>query len=204
MKHLPYLFVLILIGCNNRPTEMPNTIPCQITIVNDGTPQVAYEVGLHALGGNGALSIHAKTNSSGIAEIRTQFANYIAKGAPAGTYKVTVEKHIALSDDGVDTSRFSEEEEQTYFAKRAAEAEKQRVVPVQLTRSSTTPFEITLEPGGKSHWVFDLKEYLGCVDIGEGSTNLYTPTLSSRVYLSRNDDRFAAGMITLRHSEKSR
>ena len=139
---------------------MPSTIPCKITIVNGGAPQVGYSVGLHAPGGNGSLSINANTDSSGVAEIRTQFTNYIAKGAPAGRYKVTIERHVPLPPDGVDTSRFSEEEEQADLVKRAAEAEKLRVVLVHLTGSDTTPFEITLEPDGSGQWTFDLKEHL--------------------------------------------
>ena len=53
MKHLPFFLVLVLLGCSNRPAEMPSTILCKITIVNGGAPQVGYSVGLHAPGGNG-------------------------------------------------------------------------------------------------------------------------------------------------------
>ena len=159
MKHLYFLLIVLLVGCSQRPAGMPNTFPCNITIVNGGTPQIDYNVGLYALDGNGSLSIMANTNSSGVAEIKTRFADYTAKGAPAGTYKVTVEKLANLPPDGVDVTRMSEDEKSDYLVKRMAEAEKLRVVPVQFTSASTTPFEIKLEPGGAKAWTFDLKEY---------------------------------------------
>ena len=47
-----------------------------------------------------------------------------------------------------------------YLNKRAAEADKLRVVPIQLSQSSSTPFEIMLEKGGENQWTFDLKDYI--------------------------------------------
>jgi hypothetical protein len=157
MKHLHFLVIVFLIGC--RPAEMPTTIPCKITVVNDGVPQVGYDVGLRSVTGNGSLSIMGYTNSSGVTNIQTRLANYKVSGAPAGTYKVTIDKQVQLPSDGVDTSRFSEAELNAYIAKRAEEAEKLRTVPVRLTNASTTPFEIKLEPGGTAQWTFDLKEH---------------------------------------------
>jgi hypothetical protein len=160
MKRTITLIILILFaGCNNRPAEMPDTFPCKITVVNDGVPLAGCNVGLYSVTGNGSLSIMATADTSGVAEICTRFANYTAKGAPAGTYKVTVEKHASLPPDGVDVTKLSEDEKSDYLVKRMAEAEKQRVVPVALTSSTTTPFEIQLAPGGTSQWTFDVKEH---------------------------------------------
>ena len=108
---------------------------------------------------NGSLTVGAITNSSGVAEIRTQLANYSASGAPAGKYKVTVEKYVQLPPDGVDEARLPSDQVKAYYAKRNEELEKLRVVPVRLTRSGTTPFEIILEPGGNGQWTFDLKDF---------------------------------------------
>jgi hypothetical protein len=164
MRHLLtilFFCAIVLAGCSKRPANMPATIPCTITIVNGGTPQAGYDVGLHSVTGNGSLSIMAYTNSSGVAEIRTRLANYAASGAPAGTYKVTVEKQVQLPPDDIKAlSQMSDDERNAYSIKRAAEAEKLRVVPVKLTQSKTTPFEIKLEPGGSNQWTFDLKEHL--------------------------------------------
>ena len=94
-----FFVVLTLVGCNRRPAGMPATFPCKITIVNGGTPQVGYDVSLYSVTGNGSLSISARTNSSGVANIKTQLTDYVAQGAPEGTYKVTVEKHLELPSD---------------------------------------------------------------------------------------------------------
>ena len=59
MKHLYFLLIVLFAGCSHRPTEMPPTFPCSITIVNAGTPLADYNVGLYAIDGNGALSIMA-------------------------------------------------------------------------------------------------------------------------------------------------
>jgi len=154
-----FFVVLVLAGCSKRPAGMPATFPCKITIVSGGIPKADHEVALHLVTGNGALSIMANTDSSGIAEIRTRLADYTAKGAPEGTFKVTVERHVHLPDDGVDLSRLSRDEVGAYLNRRAAEGEKLREFPVQLSRSESTPFEITVAKGGENQWTFDLKDY---------------------------------------------
>jgi len=153
-----FFVLLTFIGCSRRPAAMPATFPCQITITDGGTPQVNYDVGLHSVTGNGSLSIKAHTNSSGVAAIKTQLADYIAKGAPAGSYKVTVEKQVELPPDGVDTSKLSRDELTLYLIKRSAEAENYRVVPVQFSKADSTPFGLKIEKGGKTQWTFDLKD----------------------------------------------
>ena len=162
---LPTLFVAFFIvlafaGCSHRPKGMPETLTCKIVVVNDGKPQVDYFVRLHLADGNGALTIMASTNSSGVAEIQTCMADYTTKGAPAGAYKVTIDKPVELPPDGVDTSQLSHSDLAAYHGKRKAEAEKLRIVPLHLTQFDTTPFEFTLEKGGESQWTFDLKEHL--------------------------------------------
>jgi hypothetical protein len=155
------LFILLVVaGCSHRPKGMPETLPCRIVVVNDGVPQADYFVLLHLTTGNGALSITARTNSSGVAEIQTCMADYTAMGAPAGTYKVTVDKPVELPPDGVDATHLSPADLAVYHGKRKAEMEKLRIVPIHLTQPNTTPFGFTLEKGGESQWTFDLKEHL--------------------------------------------
>jgi hypothetical protein len=161
MKHLPFFLILVLIGCSRRPAEMPATFPCKIVIVNDGSPQVDYDVHLHLTTGNGALSIRGCTNAAGIAEIKTRFTDYTANGSPVGTFKVTIDKQPELPPDGVDITTLPWGEElNTYLTQRMKELEKLRIVPIHLTKPDSTPFEIKLEKGGKNQWTFDLKEHI--------------------------------------------
>jgi hypothetical protein len=163
MKTLAFLLsfcvIFAFVGCG-RPAGMPATIPCKVILVNDGIPQADYDVSLRSVSGNALLSITARTDSSGVADFRTQYTDYIAKGAPEGTYKVLIDKRVELPPDGVDVSRLLQAERDAYGAKRAKEAEKLRVISVLLTKENSTPFEITLSKDGESQWTFDLKEYI--------------------------------------------
>ena len=154
------LILFVFVGCSHRPKGMPATLPCKIVVVNGGVPQADYFVSLHLTTGNGALTMMSRTNASGVAEIQTCMADYTEKGAPAGTYKVTVDKPVELPPDGVNASNLPFAEHAAYHAQRKAEMERLRIVPVHLTQPNTTPFEIKLEKGGESQWTFDLKEYL--------------------------------------------
>jgi len=169
MKYIPSVIVLVLlfVGCNRRPAELPPTFPCKIIIVNDGVPQSDCDISLRSETSNRLLSIMGRTDSSGVAEIRTQCAGYTANGAPLGTFKVVVDKQVALpGDDAVSNSPMPTDVSGTSptalaarMAKRAAELEKLRGFSSLLCKEDTTPLEITLVKGGQSQWTFDLKEH---------------------------------------------
>ena len=155
-----FFILFVFVGCSHRPKGMPETLPCKIVVMNGDVPQADYFVSLYLTTGNGALTMMGRTNASGVADIQTCLADYTAKGAPAGEYKVTFDKPVELPPDGVDASKLSFAEHGAYHAKRKAEMEKLRIVPIRLTQQSTTPFEMKLEKGGESKWTFDLKEHL--------------------------------------------
>ena len=166
MKHVTLFFatffiLIAIVGCGDgRPKDMPKTFPCQIVIVKDGVPQEGYQVTLYPDPGNLLLSINATTDSSGVARVRTQMADYVAEGAPEGSYKVAVDKPAELPSDGVDSAQLSREDREAYYIKRAAEAEKFRIVPVRLTKANSTPFEMKLAKGSETRWTFDVKDYV--------------------------------------------
>lgn len=169
-KHLYFFLILLtLIGCSKRPKELPPTFPCKIVIMKDGVPQADCDISLRSETVSRLLSITGRTDSSGVAEIRTQCVDYTTKGAPLGTYKVLVDKHVELPEDlAVATPPIPIPNQQqgppvisaSVVAKRAAELEKARGFSMQLSKEETTPFEFTLEKGGESQWTFDLKEHL--------------------------------------------
>jgi hypothetical protein len=140
--------MLFFSGCGpTRPEAMPKTFPCKITILKDGVPLSGIDVSLFNTKEKGALSISAYTDSNGVANIKTAWGNYSTSGVPAGSYKITLMKHIALPDDGVteeQKEQFTPKEAEAYEKKRHAEIDKLRVIPKQLSSPETTPFEIAV------------------------------------------------------------
>jgi 5-hydroxyisourate hydrolase-like protein (transthyretin family) len=151
---------MLLVGCGPaRPTDMPETFPCKINVVNAGTPLSGVDVSLFRAEGNGALSITAHTNSNGVADIKTAWGSYITSGVPTGTYKVTLMKYVVLPDDGITEAqkeKFTPEEAEEYEKKRNEEIDKLRVIPKQLSDSKTTPYEIKIVDNSGAELTIDI------------------------------------------------
>jgi hypothetical protein len=159
-----FLFIVLAIlffsGCGpTRPEAMPNTFPCKITILQDGVSLSGIDVALFRAEGNGPLSISAYTNSNGVANIKTAWGNYSTSGVPAGTYKITLVKHVALPDDGVteeQKEQFTLKEAEAYEKKRNEEIDKLRLIPKQMSSPETTPFEITVIEKSRAELTLDI------------------------------------------------
>ncbi|MDR2169272.1 MAG: Ig-like domain-containing protein [Planctomycetaceae bacterium] len=160
------VLILSVCGCGPaRPAGMPQTAPCQITVLQNGQPMSGVDVSLMRADGNGALSITAYTNSSGVANIKTSWGNYIANGAPIGKCKITLTKHVSLPFDGVTDSqieKFTPEEAEAYEKKREADIDKLRPIQKLFSNFETTPFEITIKEKTGGNLTIDVaKENIG-------------------------------------------
>ncbi|GHT27924.1 hypothetical protein FACS18942_07840 [Planctomycetales bacterium] len=85
------LFILLLSGCGGveRPADMPQLYPCEITVTAEGTPLAGATIGLYSAVPDFKWTIGGLTNEQGKAVVTTH-GKY--SGVPAGEYTVTVEK----------------------------------------------------------------------------------------------------------------
>jgi len=83
------VLAVFLPGCNNkkRPDGFPQLYPCEITVLQEGTPLSGATVMLLSEGGSVPWTVGGGTNDSGVARIFThgEFA-----GAPLGQFQVWV------------------------------------------------------------------------------------------------------------------
>jgi hypothetical protein len=160
------LLIVTLTGCGYRtPQGFPETMPVKITVLKNGEPQKGVEVSLVYPDGNGAVVVAADTDSVGTAQLQTQWANFIKKGAPIGNAKVTLIKHVSAPPENAPIETLPEEikpedaeknpaviraakadmkpkEAKTFSKKIEAEIDSMREVPKVLSYHKTTPLEI--------------------------------------------------------------
>jgi hypothetical protein len=160
--YLAIPMILFSSGCGTaRPKEMPKTAPCTITVVKDGVPISGVDVSLFRSEGNGSLTISAYTNMNGVATIQTTWGNYSTQGAPVGTCKVTLTKHVSTPSDGVTDAqieKFTPQEAEEYEKKREAEIDKLRPIPKHFSAQNTTPLEIVIEEKNGAKMTVDLNK----------------------------------------------
>lgn len=149
----------LIVGCSKpAPDDMPETVPFTVKVVNGSKGIADVQVVMENPTGTGAVS--GKTNSSGVAEMKTTYKNFTAKGAPVGEYKVR-----CLKDPVVDHWKTQEEinamdlgERQAYFDEWAAKCkELPREVPEILNEYDACPCSTKVEAGGQ--YVIDVSEY---------------------------------------------
>ncbi|MDR3110019.1 MAG: hypothetical protein LBU65_10110, partial [Planctomycetaceae bacterium] len=134
--------------------NMPETAPCSVTVQKDGVPVSDVDVTLYTAGGNGSMIIRGKTDGAGVAKISTSWGEYITDGAPIGICKITLDKNFEMPNPPKvmeDEPSWSPAQWEKYERDYNAELDKRRVIPKNLTDSTTTPFEVEISPksGGK-------------------------------------------------------
>ena len=146
-------------GCGkSAPDGMPETVPFSVKVV-DGSKGIAdVQVVMDSEAGVGAVS--GTTNSSGVAEMKTTFKNFTAKGVPVGDYKVR-----CIKNPTVDHWKTEEElnkmdlgERQAYFDEWQKKNEAlDREVPKILEDFDNCPCKTTVS--GEGEFVVDVAEY---------------------------------------------
>ena len=142
------LLSVLLLGCSGNPAGMPVLYPCKITVTQEGTPLadatvIMSNVSDPAIGD--AWSAAGRTDSNGVAVIQT---NGQYPGAPAGAYKIIVEKINTESAKfgprpPAGTPELVDWEDKTTFDDTVF-----RVTLVEsLYSSSKTPHEIEIKKG---------------------------------------------------------
>ena len=87
------VLLLTLPGCGGKkkPDGMPTLFPCEIKVIQDGTPLPGAVVSLVSADGSVKWVVGGGTNNEGIAKMFTH-GDY--PGAPAGQYHVTITKTV--------------------------------------------------------------------------------------------------------------
>ena len=155
-------FLLSCCGCGGAklPDELRNLSPVSITVKNGDQPMPGIQIVLFAKSG-GAFSCTGVTSSDGVAQIQTSRGSHTGKGAPAGTYSVSLSESIELPLELV-----SQESDQDLPP--AAQAEKSRKmeeflnknrkVPAALTTPSS-PVEVTVADKTGATLAVDIAQY---------------------------------------------
>ena len=153
------LAVCVLCGCGGpkRPAGMPTLYPCEITITQAGQLLGDADVRLIAEDGFSTWITGGRTDSNGVAKIMT---NVKYAGAPAGTFKVLVQKTdlapSKLPPYPGDDAPFEARAEWTSQMKGEVRPTIQFVKP-EYGDVSTTPHSITIVKG-KNKATFDAGE----------------------------------------------
>lgn len=135
---------LTILGCSGEelPDGMPALQPVQIKIVQGGTPVEGASVQLLPQDAANTFASGGSTDASGVAKIVT-LGRY--DGAPAGTYKVTIDKIVndgpAVAEDDPDG---------------VTPVASYRVIDPKFSMADSTTAEITVAEGGTTEETIDV------------------------------------------------
>ncbi|MDR2754742.1 MAG: Ig-like domain-containing protein [Planctomycetaceae bacterium] len=151
--------VSFLSGCGSKrvqPDGMPTLYHCSIQITQNGQPLTDAIVSLHSTSENFPWTINGRTNENGQAEI---FTHGYFKGAPAGDFKVTVDKLETVVPPLPDVMPTSESELAKLYDKREKETKEYQLVDIKFTQAESTPFSI------------NVNKKMGVISLDIGTTN---------------------------------
>ena len=157
------LAVTFLLGCSKAPKDFPPVYPCKITLTKDGNPvKAAITLTNSTYGG---LAMGGNTEADGVAEISSRIGSYVAKGAPAGEFQVTVIEIPTLPHgiektpkeiEGMDGPALMAYSAAVDEARKAAV----RVVPMSMTNPTTTLLKVTVAESKQGTEVsFEINDY---------------------------------------------
>lgn len=139
------MLIVFLIGCNSgraRPKGMPKLYPCTVTVIQEGAPLAGAIVKFFPQGTTLNWTVSGKTDAMGMAIIYTD--GYFA-GAPAGEYKVTIDKRETVAPPMPAVMPTSERELERLQNKMEAETKEYRLVEPIYCKVDSTPLSISIE-----------------------------------------------------------
>ena len=164
-KYFLLLWVVCLVfsfGCGSKkPAGMPKVYPVKLTVMDGDTPLADATVILVSDNPVDNVVVGGTSNASGVVDLRTSFASYSEKGAPLGSYKITVQKDqpIVETKTQEEIRQMGPGELAEHGRKLLAERNaKPKLVPAIVTRSATTPLKIEVVEKGTDHTI-DLSSY---------------------------------------------
>ena len=157
-----FLLLICFTGCQKKPAGFPDVYPCTVKVTNDGKAMSRITVHLNRQGGQGAWTAMGETNGSGVATIKTTWADFTAAGVPEGTYKVILTEKLNIPDDGLTPGEMMALEGKAleeYHKKREEEKSRVRTLPKIVNLSSTTPLTLEVTTGKGGELTVDIKDY---------------------------------------------
>jgi len=149
---ITFVFFVLCLGCGPKaPAGFPKLYNCKIVVTKEGKPLSDATVMLLPESPTGAHATGGKTNSSGIAALRTTQGNYGKPGVPVGQYKIVLNKPVdiegKLSDEEV--NKMPTHERLQYSAEMARKASAMTpVIPFELTDAKRTPLTVEVTSAG--------------------------------------------------------
>ena len=160
-KYTLFLIVFLICGCNNKPQDVPQLFPCQVTVTNGGTPIAEADVILGLTSESSGASMSGVTNSSGVATIYTKRLAWKGKGVPVGDYIVTISKSPKLEEklslaeyqklEPTEREKYNAEQERLYNALP-------REVPGELSAFGKSPYRMTVSKDGDNRLDIDISQ----------------------------------------------
>ena len=161
-KYLFVLIVLVICGCGSKPGDVPELFPCQVVVKNGTTSIANADVILGLTNETSMCAMSGKTNSSGVAVIRTNRQNWHKTGVPAGEYIVTVSK-IPKLEEGLSLAEWQAldpMEQERYNAERARKHDAlPREIPVELSEFNISPYRMNVSKGGDNKLEIDISTF---------------------------------------------
>ena len=152
----------LLIGCSKgRPADMPKVAPVSLTLMDGGSPLADATVLFISENPVNSITVGGTSDSSGVVALYTTLGTFSDKGAPTGKYKITVQKDhpIVQTKTDEELKAMGPGEIAAHSRKLMAERDaKPKLVPLKLTKSSTTPLTIDVAEKDTSLTI-DLAEY---------------------------------------------
>ena len=167
MKHAKYsthlLFFAFLVGCGpNLPPDWPRTYPCTITITRGGEPLEGVTVVLARTENHGSWAVAGLTNASGVAEIETSWTHAATRGAPEGTFTITLSKaepplELPFSEAELDAMPY---DRRTAIMNAAMERRRQNpLFPPALADPARARVQIEVTPGTPATLTIEVDDY---------------------------------------------
>jgi len=165
---IPNNFVLctclcFVIGCqnSNAPKDFPKTFPVKVVVKDGDIPLDNATILLYAQNITGSWASSGITNAKGVADLVTNQGSYMAKGVPAGSYKVVLNKpQKAPSELPAEEVGLMSYDEQIAYSRKISEelARIPALIPRVLTYPKETPLTLEVtESGGEL--IIDLSKY---------------------------------------------
>ena len=139
------LLIVSVSGCSQGrvpPPGLPRLYQCIITVTQGGEPLAGAMIILHSQDTPLNWTVNGKTDEKGEAII---FTDGYFRGAPAGEYKVTVDKLESVTPPTPDVLPTNPLELERLYNRLEAETKEYRYVEPTYVRVDSTPLSITVD-----------------------------------------------------------
>ena len=168
MKYVTCIILLLgfvcLTGCgpSKYPPDWPKTYPCTITVTKGGQPLEGATVIMDRIENHGSWAVSGLTNASGVAEIMTSWTKASTKGAPEGTFKITLSKAespFVSSKSDAELEAMPYDMRTAFLATEQAKARANPSIPRVLADPAVAKAQIEVKPGTPATLTIEVDDY---------------------------------------------